>query len=278
VNQKSVVFITGCSSGIGKSLAHQFHHAGYLVIATARNIDSLRELAASGVVTKKLDVNDVKNVESVVADVEREFGGIDILVNNAGFGLISPIIDVEIDRLRHQFETNVFAPLNLVKAVIGGMRARKKGKIVNLGSISGVLTTPFSGAYCASKSAIHALTDSMRMELKPFGIQVTMVQPGAIASSFGDSAGALVEKSLPKDSWYQQIKDQVIGRANISQKNSTSVEVFSEQLVSILNREKIPAVIRLGKLSFQMPFLAWLLPLKVTDKIFAKKFGLDFEA
>ena len=274
-SEKPVVLITGCSSGIGEALCRQFQRKGCSVIATARRVDALSALEAEGIATKKLDVNSRADIDRVVREVLKDHHKIDILVNNAGYALISPAIDLSDAGFRAQLETNLIAPLTLTKAVAPNMREQGRGKIVNIGSISGIVTTPFSGAYCASKAALHSLSDALRMELSPFGIQVITVQPGAIASRFGENAAQTVGDGLSTDSWYSSLEQAINERAKLSQQAATSAGEFSEALVDLLLKGSPPAVIRLGKKSRLLPALKRLLPTRVLDRILIAKFKLD---
>jgi len=188
---------------------------------------------------------------------------------------MGPTIELSDSSLRSQFETNVFSPLALIREVAPGMRKSGGGKIVNIGSISGIVTTPFSGAYCASKAALHSLSDALRMELSPFGIKVITVQPGAIKSDFGKAAAKTAVDILKPDSWYKWVKEKIINRAEMSQINPTPAENFAADLVSSILKENPPSIIRLGKKSFFLPALKKLLSTTLLDRIFIKKFGIN---
>src|SRR5690606_32013061 len=175
-----VVLITGCSSGIGRALADAFQAGGYQVWATARKPEDLATLEAAGFMPVELDVNDTPAVRALAEDLRRRARRLDGLINNAGYGAMGPLLDGGAEALRWQFDTNVFAPVELTRACFELLRA-SQGLVINIGSVSGVLVTPFAGAYCASKAALHALCEALRLELAPFGIQVMEVQPGAIA-------------------------------------------------------------------------------------------------
>ena len=189
---KKVVFITGCSTGIGRALSEEFHRCGFRVIATARRLESLSDLREKGISTHALDVNNKDQVKHVIEAVLHQEKTIDVLVNNAGYGLIGPSIEIPENELILQFQTNVFATLFIAQKIAPIMREHGNGLIINIGSVSGIATTPFSGAYCASKAALHALSDALRMELSVFGIKVVTVQPGGIRTQFGESAKATV--------------------------------------------------------------------------------------
>ncbi|MBF3347836.1 SDR family NAD(P)-dependent oxidoreductase, partial [Pseudomonas aeruginosa] len=152
-----------------------------------RKEDDVRALAEAGFQAVQLDVNDAAALARLAEELEVEAAGLDVLVNNAGYGAMGPLLDGGVEAMRRQFETNVFAVVGVTRALFPLLR-RKSGLVVNVGSVSGVLVTPFAGAYCASKAAVHALSDALRLELAPFGVEVLEVQPGAIASNFGASA------------------------------------------------------------------------------------------
>ncbi len=271
---RPTVLITGCSSGIGEALCHAFHQQGAQVIATARRLDSISALAEKGMQTAALDVNSPEQIQTLTEALIKQHGQIDILVNNAGFALIGPSIELNAEDLRAQFETNLIAPLLLAQALAPAMKAAGQGKIVNIGSISGIATTPFSGAYCASKAALHSFSDALRMELAPFGIQVITVQPGAIASQFGATAARQAAEVLKPNSWYRALESQILKRAEISQQGATPADSFARQVSKLLLLPQPPAIIRLGKKSRYLPTIKRWLPNRVLDKVMKKKFGL----
>ena len=188
MDKNSVVLISGCSSGIGLALCREFTLRGCKVFATARKPEAIDYLKEECAEITALDVTDQKSIDACVAEVIAKAGRIDVLVNNAGYALIGPVIDLSMDDLRLQFETNVIGLTALTKAVAPHMIKQHSGVIVNISSVSGICATPFAGAYCASKAAVNLLSDSLRAELAPFGISVVTVQPGAIKSGFGNAA------------------------------------------------------------------------------------------
>ncbi|WP_281646454.1 SDR family oxidoreductase [Parendozoicomonas sp. Alg238-R29] len=271
---QKTVFITGCSTGIGRALALAFQNSDYKVWATARNPESISDLKNSGVQTLALDVISAESRKAAVTKILQEDGRIDVLINNAGYGAMGPIAESPESSLRQQFETNTFAPVALIQEVVPTMVTQKSGTIVNITSVSGILTTPFSGMYCASKAAFSTLTEALRMELQPFGVHVIDVQPGAIRSSFGNTATKNLSV-LSKNSLYRSIEKAILARAGASQDNPSSAEGMAEAIVKAVNNGKNPRLIRYGNGSGSLPFLARWLPRNFVHKILGKKFQLD---
>ncbi len=267
-----VVLISGCSTGIGRTLAKEFAARSWRVFATARKPSSLEDLNAPNVKTAALDVTDEKSIHACVESVIAEAGKIDMLVNNAGLLLIGPLVELEIRELRREYETNVIGLAALTNAVVPHMIKRTSGKIVNISSISGILNTPFSGAYCSTKAAVTSYSDVLRMELAPFGIQVITVQPGGIQSKLADNADRGLERF--RETPYAPITDFIVDRAHMSQQGATPTDVFARQLIDKLVKSKTPRIIRIGKGSTMFPLVAKF-PRAFTDRLLARKFGLD---
>lgn len=269
-----VALITGCSSGIGRALADTFRAAGYQVWATARKAEDVATLESAGFRSRQLDVNDPVALQHLSEEIDYAHGGLDVLINNAGYGAMGPLLDGGVDAMRRQFETNVFSLVGVTRALFGLLR-RNRGLVVNIGSVSGVLVTPFAGAYCASKAAVHALSDALRLELSPFGIRVLEVQPGAIQSSFARNAGHEVEHLLTPESAWWPMRESIRARARASQDKPTPATEFAQGLLQAVQRTPTPDLIRLGNGSRALPLLARLLPSSLLQKVLKKKFGLD---
>ena len=188
-----VVLITGCSSGIGHATALRLAQAGWRVYATARTPASLTDLERAGCRTLSLDVEHDASMQAAVQTIIDEAGGIGALVNNAGYSQSGPVELVGPNLVRRQFETNVFGPLRLTQLVLPGMRTRRQGRIVDIGSMGGRLTFPGGGVYHSTKYALEALSDALRFEVAGFGIRVVLVQPGLIRSSFTKAVSASLE-------------------------------------------------------------------------------------
>jgi NAD(P)-dependent dehydrogenase (short-subunit alcohol dehydrogenase family) len=270
---QSVILITGCSSGIGAALAGEFHERGHRVYATARRPESLAALAARGIRTLALDVTNADSIAAAAAALAQETGRLDMLVNNAGYGLFGAVVDLSADELRRQFDTNVIAPVQMARAFLPLMLPQRRGRIVNVGSVSGIFTTPFAGAYCASKAALHALSDAMRMELAPFGIEVIMIQPGAVASNIGETGTSNL--ALPVGSIFTPLAENIRSRAVASQKGAMPTRDFARQVVIAVLADAAPVIVRGGPHSFRLPFLQRWLPTRMLDRKLSKMFGLD---
>jgi NAD(P)-dependent dehydrogenase (short-subunit alcohol dehydrogenase family) len=194
------VLITGCSTGIGRATAEHLASRGWNVYATARKLESIADLASRGCKTLALDVCDDASMRAAVATVERAEGSVGVLINNAGYGLEGTFEETPIDAIRRQFETNVFGLIAMTKLVLPAMRAQRWGRIVNLSSMGGKLTLPGGAYYHATKHAVEALSDALRFEVKGFGIDVIVIEPGPIKTRFGDTAVGSI--AAPKDSPY----------------------------------------------------------------------------
>ena len=193
----SVVLITGCSSGFGKLAAIEFARRGDTAFASMRDLakaGALRDAAAAAGVSVEilqLDVTDRASVDAAVANVVQQAGRIDVLVNNAGIGAVGPTEEFDDDEFTRVFDTNVFGILRVTRAVVPHMRAQQSGRIIHVGSLAGIVASPFRGIYSATKAAVEALTDATYYELHPFGIHVCVVEPGFFETSIADNRMAL---------------------------------------------------------------------------------------
>ncbi|MHB8531196.1 MAG: oxidoreductase [Solirubrobacteraceae bacterium] len=184
------VLITGCSTGIGRATALRLARSGWKVYATARRPETLGELAQAGCETLALDVTDEASMGAAVQAVEQAEGAVGVLVNNAGYSQSGAVESVPIESVRRQFETNVFGVVRLTQLVLPRMRAQRWGKVVNISSMGGRLVFPGGGHYHATKHALEALSDALRFELRGFGIDVVVIEPGLIVTEFGEAAHA----------------------------------------------------------------------------------------
>lgn len=198
---KKVALITGASSGMGKSTANILHSQGYIVYGAARRTDEMNDLKAKGMGVVALDLtNDESIVEAVNTILEKE-GRIDILINNAGYGSYGAVEDVPLEEARRQFEVNLFGMARLTQLVLPSMRKQKSGRIVNISSMGGKIYTPLGAWYHATKHAVEGWSDCLRLELKDFGIDVVVVQPGGIKTAWGEIAAENLKNTSSKGAY-----------------------------------------------------------------------------
>lgn len=211
------VLISGCSSGIGAATAAALVRAGHAVYATARNVETLTELEALGCHPLALDVNSEDSMIAAVKAVEAEHGQVGTLINNAGFGEYGPIEESDLERVRAMFETNVFGLARLTQLVLPAMRRARSGRIVNIGSMGGRITFPVGGYYHATKYAVEAISDALRVEVKPFGIDVILVEPGLTRTNFESRMNEGLEVGAARPDMVTAYGDLL----SASEKNST---------------------------------------------------------
>ena len=216
------VLITGCSTGIGRATAIRLAERGWTVYATARNIGSIADLADSGCKLLPLDVCDEASMQAAVSTIETAEGGVGVLVNNAGYSQDGAIEEVPIDEVRRQFETNVFGLARLTQLVLPGMRRQGWGRIINVSSMGGRLTFPGGGYYHATKHAVEAISDALRFEVRPFGIDVVVIEPGAIRTAFEETS--LSTMSPNGDSPYGELNEVVTKRVQATYRGRLAAE------------------------------------------------------
>ncbi|PWZ01684.1 NAD(P)-binding protein [Testicularia cyperi] len=270
---RKVVVITGCSSGLGRSMAIEFDaQKQYRVFATARNPDSLRELPA-GIERVQLDVTDQQSIKAAFDNITHETNGrIDILVNNAGVNhAVGPLVETDLQRIRNTFEPNFFGLIAVTQAAAPYMIKRRSGTIVNIGSTAAIANMPFGATYSASKAAVHALSDVLRLELAGFGIKVVVVAPGKIKSSIGDTGSSHI--SLPHDSAYKHVEDIVQYRAQFSQLgNPTPTDVFAKTVRKWVAVANPGPYLFTGSKSLTV-WIAYYLPTWMKDRLIGAMFN-----
>jgi NAD(P)-dependent dehydrogenase (short-subunit alcohol dehydrogenase family) len=205
------VLVTGCSSGIGRATAERLAARGFTVYATARRVESIADLEARGCRVMALDVTAEDSMQAAVATVVDEQGAVGALVNNAGYSQSGAIEEVPLDEVRRQFETNVFGLVRMCQLVLPGMRAQRHGRIVNVSSMGANFTFPGGGVYHATKYAVEAISDALRFEVKHFGVDVVIVQPGIIRTGFADAATTAMAGATPAEGPYASFNAAVAG-------------------------------------------------------------------
>lgn len=268
----ALVVVTGCSSGIGRALAQAFLARGCRVLATARRPERLAELAAAGALTAALDVADAASVAALAADLAARDERVAVLVNNAGFAAMGPAAALGLERLRRQFDTNVAGPIALAGALLPLFAPG--ALVANVGSVSGEFVTPWAGAYCASKAALHALGEALALELAPLGYRVLSVRPGSVRSDF--SANAAVDAVLPIDaaSPFAAYRAGVERRLGESQAGAASAEGLARRVVDACMRRRPPRLLRYGPKSRSLLAMRLLLPGWLLRRILSKRYGL----
>jgi NAD(P)-dependent dehydrogenase (short-subunit alcohol dehydrogenase family) len=210
MNLSKAVLITGCSSGIGWATAGRLADVGWRVYATARDVEKIAPLEERGCGLLPLDVTDEDSMLSAVDEVERQEGAVGVLVNNAGYSQSGAVEAVPMERVRRQFETNVFGLVRMCQLALPGMRRQGYGRIVNLSSMGGKLTFPGAGYYHATKHAVEALSDALRFEVEGFGVSVSVIEPGLIRTGFAHAAVGSMDGS--EDGPYAGF-DEAVARA-----------------------------------------------------------------
>lgn len=202
------VLITGASSGIGKATAKQLLAEDYTVYVAARRVEKMRDLEELGATALEMDITREEDIRAVVDRITAEQGGIDVLINNAGFGMYGAMEDTSLDDARYQFEVNLFGLARLTQLALPHMREQEAGKIVNISSMGGKIYTPLGSWYHATKHALEGWSDCLRLELARFGIDVIVIEPGAIETEFGDvMTGPMLERS--GDSAYADLAHKI---------------------------------------------------------------------
>ena len=200
---KRVALVTGATSGIGYEAARMLADLGYRVYAAGRRVERLKPLADKGVTALQMDLTDSASIEKATARILQKEKRVDLLVNNAGYGSYGPVEQVSIDEVRRQFEVNLFGLARLTQLVLPAMRRARHGRIVNTSSMAGRMVTYMGAWYHATKYALEAFSDALRMEVQPFGIDVVLIEPGAIATNWGAIAANNLQ-TVTRKSVYQK--------------------------------------------------------------------------
>jgi short-subunit dehydrogenase len=234
---KKVVLITGASSGIGKETAKLLVKQGYTVYGAARRVDKMQDLKDAGVKVIAMDVTDDNSMQQGVNEIIEKEQRIDVLLNNAGYGSYGSLEDVPISEAKYQFEVNIFGLARLTQLVLPYMRKQKSGKIINISSIGGKIGEPHGAWYHATKFAVEGLSDSLRMELKQFGIDVIVIQPGAILTEWNTIARENLMK-VSGNTAYKELAQKHVNMLANADKNGSLPIVVAETIVKAINAAK----------------------------------------
>ncbi len=279
-NNTKTVLITGAASGIGKATAIAFVKKGYITYATDKDTSNMKDLEELGCRIRNIDVTNDEMMVNRIKGIEDEIGGVDILVNNAGYGQNGVIEGLSIDKIRKQFEVNVFGLLRMTQLVLPKMRARKSGRIINIGSVGGDFTTPGASAYHASKWALESFTDGLRGELRQFGIEVVLIKPGGVYTNFMNTANKLYPEPLA-DGTYKDFREKFVSQSNaiFDPKNKSFGVLTPERVASVIlkaaEKKKPKTRYKIGALAKITPIIHSLLSDRGFDKFMLKQFKVS---
>jgi short-subunit dehydrogenase len=272
---KKVALITGASLGIGKESAIALINAGFTVYATARRIELMEDLKTMGAVVMPMDVTDEVQIRTVVNQIIADNNRIDLLLNNAGYGSYGAVEDVEMKEARRQFDVNVFGLASVTKAVIPFMRKQGSGRIINVSSVAGKIVFPMGAWYHATKFAVEGFSDALRMELRPFGIQVIVIEPGPIFTGWQDIAFDSLDRTSGTTAYkFMAEKVSKMMRANYTPGKTAGPEVIARLVIKA-------ATSNCPKTNYSGPFsarflkrLGLILPTKWYNAMIRKALGI----
>jgi NAD(P)-dependent dehydrogenase (short-subunit alcohol dehydrogenase family) len=273
---QKVALVTGASSGIGEATALRLQAAGYLVYGAARRLDRMNSLSDNGVRVLSMDITDeasmVAGVKQILADNNR----IDVLVNNAGFGSYGALEDVPMEDARYQFEVNLFGMARLTQLVLPAMREQRSGRIINISSVGGKIYGPMGGWYHATKFAVEGLSDSLRLELAPFGIQVVVVEPGAIRTEWGAIAGDNLLKTSGSGVYAKHAEKvaSVLASAEKNPRLGSPPSVIAEAIIKASNTKRPRIRYAVGGGAKPILFIRRVLPDQAFDRVMKLMFGV----
>jgi short-subunit dehydrogenase len=266
---KNTILITGASSGMGKETALQLIKEGHIVYGAARRVESMKELVDNGGHAIKMDVTNEETIKQGVEQLIQEQGKIDILINNAGYAIYGAVEDTSLEDARRQFEVNIFGLARLTQLVLPHMREQKSGKIINISSMGGKIYTPLGAWYHATKHALEGWSDALRIEVKQFNIDVVIVEPGAIATEFGD---VMLEPMLSRsgEGPYSHIAHSMANatRSSYEKKGASSPpSVIANVISKAINAKKPKTRYVAGKMAKPLMFMRKRLSYRMYDRI-----------
>jgi len=273
------VLITGCSSGIGRAAALSLHQAGLTVYATARRTEALADLSDRGLRALALDVTDEESMTTAVATVAAETGPVGVLINNAGYGLYGPVEQLPMAEIRRQFETNFFGLVRLTQLVLPEMRRQGRGRILNVSSMGGRITLPGGAFYHASKYAVEALSDALRIEVARFGIDVVLIEPGPVKTPWNDVAAGSLSAATADEDAYREYKAAVgasFGRAQaglFGRLGSTSEDI-AKVITQAVTARRPRARYLINPVAKSLVAMHRVLPARAYDSMLRRQYGL----
>ena len=266
---QKVVFITGASSGIGKAIGEFLHHKDFIVYGTSRNPSKVENSIFPLVA---LDVRDVNSIKVAISEVLAITNRIDVVINNAGVGITGPLEEIPLEEIKNNFETNLFGPVEVMKAVLPQMRTQKQGLIINITSIAGYMGLPYRSVYSSSKGALELITEALRMEVKSFGIHITNVAPGDFATNI---AAGRYHAPVLKDSAYETTYGNTLREMDSHVDSGSNPNQMAEVIHKIINTPNPKIHYKVG--AFMQKFsivLKRILPDKVYEKMLMNHYKL----
>ena len=270
-----VAIVTGASSGIGKAAAVKFLEMGYTVHAAARRLHAMKDIEAKGAILHQVDLRQSEEINAFVSNIIASSGRVDVLVNSAGYGFFGAVEDVPMAAAKEQLEVNLFAVAQMIQAVLPVMRKQRSGKILNISSTGGKSALPLGGWYHASKFALEGLSDSLRSEVRPFGIDVVVVEPGGVKTEWG---GIMVDNLMqtsgagPYKLMVERLRDTVVGK-QIENMSASPQEIGA--LIARIAETRKPKARYVAPFHAKLIlFMNWLLCDKAADWVTGKMLNL----
>ncbi len=265
-----VVLVTGASSGIGKATAIKLINEGHTVYGAARRVNMMEDIVTLGGHSIEMDITKEEQVNSCVQQIIDKEGRIDVLINNAGYAVYGSVEDVAIDTARRQFEVNIFGLALITQKVLPHMRKQKSGKIINISSIGGKIYFPLGAWYHATKHALEGWSDCLRIELKPFGIDVVIIEPGAISTEFGEVVTGPMS-TASNGGAYEKITQRFVNTlSNLKPKDFSPPSVIADVISEAINSNNPKTRYAAGKLSGTLLFMRRWVSDKRFDKMVSK--------
>ena len=270
-----VALVTGASSGIGEAAALALAEKEWTVVGAARRLDRLEPLRATGVTPHVVDVADDASMVTLVEDVVAEHGRIDVLVNNAGYSVFGAVEDVPVEVARRQLEVNVLGLSRMSQLVLPHMRAAGSGRIINIASVAGHVSEPLGGWYHASKYAVEALSDAMRMELAPHGVTVSIIEPGAIRTEFGGIAAESLEENSGSGPYAAQARRMAKAHERMFGSAAADVDVVVDAIVHAATADRPRSRYQVPASAKAMVAATKVVPARAMDAVMGRMFGTN---
>ncbi|MEC3953953.1 oxidoreductase [Nocardia sp. CDC153] len=265
--------VTGASSGIGEATARKLADLGYTVYGAARRVDRLQKLTDHGIRPLAMDVTDDASMTAGIARIISETGRIDVLVNNAGYGSYGAVENVPLDEARYQFEVNVFGAARLAQLVLPHMREQRSGTIVNVTSVGGKIYTPLGGWYHGTKFALEGLSDCLRLEAQPFGVNVVVIEPGGIATEWGGIAADHLRKVSGDTAYATQAQAVATTLSSANPRRNSPPRVIADAIGKAVTARRPKTRYTVGFGARPLIFVKWLLPDRAFDAIIKRATG-----